>query len=98
MRTTTIAACTGLLLTLGLGTAATASAAAPPISSAPATIAELEAEGYHVQVNGPRASPLSYCSVTDVHGLRGSNVDDDGKLIDKDLHHTVYVDIACQNH
>ena len=95
MRTmTTAAACAGLFLTMGIGAAATASAS----SSAPDTIAQLEAEGYHVQVNGPRASPLSYCSVTNVHGLRDSNVDDDGKIIDQDLHTTVYVDIACQNH
>ncbi|MCV7013364.1 hypothetical protein H7I40_13305 [Mycolicibacterium madagascariense] len=80
---------------MGIGTAATASASSRP---APDTIAQLEAEGYHVQVNGPRASPLSYCSVTDVHGLRNSNVDDDGKIIDQNLHTTVYVDIACQNH
>jgi hypothetical protein len=94
--TTAVAACAGLFLTLGIGAAANASAMAS--RSATDTIANLEAEGYHVQVNGPRSSPLSYCSVTDVHGLRNSNVDDDGNLIDKDLHTTVYVDIACQNH
>ena len=97
MRTITIAAaCTGLFLSMGMGAAATASASSS--RPAPDTIAQLEAEGYHVQVNGPRASPLTYCSVTDVHGLRDSNVDDDGKIIDQDLHTTVYVDIACQNH
>lgn len=70
-------------------------AAANP--SATDTIANLHAEGHHVQINGSANVPLSFCKVTGVHGLNNSNVDSSGSRIDEDLFTTVYVDVHCDD-
>lgn len=64
--------------------------------SAVDTVAELEAAGHHVQLNGSVNVPLSQCDVTGVHGLNNSNIDEDGNRIDDRLYTTVYVDLSCE--
>jgi len=85
----------GLTTILGLGFAAPA--AARDFGSTADTIAQLEAQGHHVQLNGSTSVPLSQCKVTGVHGLNNSNLDESGNKIDADLHNTVYVDVVCHN-
>jgi len=90
------AATIGFVAALGLGVAAPAAAATG--DSTADTIAQLEAQGHHVQLNGSTgAVPLSQCTVTGTSGLNGSNVDESGNKIDPDLHNTVYVDVVCHN-
>lgn len=88
-----IATTTAALTTIvGLGFAAPAGAA----TQSPAdTIARLEAQGHHVQLNGSSNVPLSQCKLTGVHGLNDSNLDTSGNRIDQDLYTTVYVDVVC---
>jgi hypothetical protein len=81
----------------GLGLAETAAAMPSGNDSAADTVAKLEAEGYHVQLNGSANVPLSLCEVAGVHGLRNSNIDSSGSRIDEDLYTTVYVDVRCQD-
>ncbi|MCV7420145.1 hypothetical protein H7K45_06305 [Mycobacterium yunnanensis] len=90
------AATIGFAAALGLGVAAPA--AATNVGSTADTIAQLEAQGHHVQLNGSTgAVPLSQCKVTGTSGLNGSNYDETGNKIDPDLHSTVYVDVVCHN-
>ena len=64
--------------------------------SAVDTINELQSRGYHVQVNTSTSGPLSSCSVTDVHGLSGSNIDSRGQRINSGQFDTVYVNVQCR--
>ncbi len=64
--------------------------------SAVDTVSDLQSRGYHVQINANTTAPLSQCSVTDVHGLSGSNIDHTGSKIDAAQFHTVYVDVFCR--
>lgn len=89
------AASVSLTAILGLGLAAPAAAS---VNSTADTIAQLEAQGHHVQLNGSTAVPLSQCKVTGMSGLNNSNLDESGNKIDPDLHNTVYVDVVCHNH
>lgn len=79
--------------------APTAHAATPAGgSSAEHSVDWLEEQGYHVQLNGgPSQGSLSQCKTLGVHGLRDSNVDDDGLPLDPSAHTTVYVDVACND-
>ena len=92
-----VAAAGSLLVIAGVGFAGTAAAAETGKRSATDVIAKLEAQGHHVQLNGPTSAPLSQCKVTAVHGLNDSNIDSSGSRIDKNLYTTVYVDLSCQN-
>ena len=89
-------AAAGVSLTtiVGLGLAVPAGAS---VNSTADTIAQLEAQGHHVQLNGSTNVPLSQCKVTGTSGLNGSNYDESGNKIDPDLHSTVYVDVVCHN-
>ncbi|MEZ0051273.1 hypothetical protein ABIA30_002271 [Mycobacterium sp. MAA66] len=64
--------------------------------SAADTVHDLQARGYHVQINTNTVSPLSQCSVTDVHGLSDSNIDHTGHKIDPSQFTTVYVNAFCR--
>jgi hypothetical protein len=75
---------------------ATASALPTGGGSAVDTINELQSRGYHVQINTSTSGPLSACSVTDVHGLSGSNVDSRGQRINSGQFDTVYVNVQCR--
>ena len=90
-----LTATTGLAAVVGLGLAAPA--AASGVGSTADTIAQLEAQGHHVQLNGSTAVPLSQCKVTGVHGLNDSNLDESGNKVDPGVHSTVYVDVVCHN-
>jgi hypothetical protein len=90
----TAAAIVGLTTVMGLGFAAPSAAGT---RSAADTIAQLEAQGHHVQLNGTSTGPLSQCKVTGVYGLNNSNIDPSGSRIDEDLFTTVYVDVACSD-
>ncbi|KQY09073.1 hypothetical protein ASD37_00880 [Mycobacterium sp. Root135] len=95
MSTLGIAAASVSLTTIvGLGLAVPAGAS---VNSTADTIAQLEAQGHHVQLNGSTSVPLSQCKVTGTSGLNGSNYDESGNKIDPDLHSTVYVDVVCHN-
>ena len=72
---------TGAIAAAGFGTASTAGA---ETGAAAATVADLRAQGYSVQINGTQGD-LSDCTVTAVHGLSPSNPGG-----------TVYVDTACR--
>ncbi|GAB7069922.1 hypothetical protein H7J06_16300 [Mycobacterium hodleri] len=89
------AASVSLTAIVGFGLAAPAAAS---VNSTADTIAQLEAQGHHVQLNGSTAVPLSQCKVTGTSGLNNSNLDESGNKIDPDLHNTVYVDVVCHNH
>jgi len=82
---------------LGQGVAGAAIPAPTVTRSASDTVADLEAKGHHVQINGPTSGPLSLCKATGVHGLNDSNLDSLGNRIDEDLFSTVYVDVVCPN-
>ncbi|OKH85105.1 hypothetical protein EB75_00635 [Mycobacterium sp. ST-F2] len=75
---------------------ATASAMPTGGGSAVETINELQARGYHVQLNKNNTAPLSQCSVTDVHGLSGTNFDSKGHRINSGQFDTVHVNVSCQ--
>ena len=77
---------------LGLSALAAPAYAATPTggSSAEHSVDWLEQQGYHVQLNGgPSQGSLSQCKTLGIHGLRGSNVDDDGRPLDPSAHTTV---------
>lgn len=77
--------------------APTAAAIAPMGGSAEETVEWLRGEGYHVQLNGKPNGELSGCTATSVHGMRDSNVDSSGRIIDSDQFTTVHVDLSCNN-
>lgn len=60
------------------------------------TINALQAQGYNVQLNGAAVYPLSGCKVTGIEGMRDSNIDSNGAIIDRTELTTVYVDISCK--
>jgi hypothetical protein len=91
----TIAICSMSLL--GHGVAGATVPAPTGTRSASDTIADLEAKGHHVQINGSTSAPLSACKATGVHGLNDSNLDSVGNRIDDDRYGTVYVDVVCPN-
>jgi len=72
---------TGAMAAAGFGPAATAGA---ETGAAYATIADLKAQGYSVQINGAQGD-LSDCTIGAVHGLTPSNSGG-----------TVYVDTVCR--
>jgi hypothetical protein len=58
-----------------------------------ATVDDLEAQGYDVQINwvsGRSSVPLHWCKVTAIHNPNHSAPTDDGLS-------TVYVDVSCPN-
>ena len=58
----------------------------------------LRSEGYDVQLDGgPSQGSLSQCTATGVSGLRGSNIDDEDRRIDKAQLDTVYVTTSCND-
>jgi hypothetical protein len=59
-------------------------------------VQDLQARGYHVQLNANTTAPLGQCSVTDVHGLADSNIDHTGHKIDPGQFTTVYVNLSCR--
>ncbi|MBJ7336459.1 MAG: hypothetical protein JHC64_02090 [Mycolicibacterium sp.] len=77
--------------------APSAAAVAPTGGSADETVDWLRGEGYHVQLNGKPNGSLSGCVATGVHGMRDSNVDSEGRIIDSGQHTTVHVDLSCNN-
>jgi len=87
----------GSILFLGQGVAAATVPAPIGTRSASDTVADLEAKGHHVQINGPTSGPLSLCKATGVHGLNNSNLDSSGNRIDEDQFSTIYVDVVCPN-
>lgn len=87
----------GSMLFLGQGVASAAASAPTGTRSASDTVADLEAKGHHVQINGSASAPLSACKATGVHGLNDSNLDSSGNRIDDDRFSTVYVDVVCPN-
>jgi hypothetical protein len=60
------------------------------------TINALQSQGYNVQLNGAAVYPLSGCKVTGIEGMRDSNIDSNGAIIDRTKLTTVYVDISCK--
>jgi hypothetical protein len=64
--------------------------------SAVDTVQDLEARGYHVQLNSNTTAALTECAVTDVHGLADSNIDHTGHKIDPDQFTTVFVNVFCR--
>jgi hypothetical protein len=87
----------GSMLFFGQGVADAAVPAPAGNRSASDTVADLEAKGHHVQINGSTNGPLSLCKATGVHGLNDSNLDSAGNRIDDDQFSTVYVDVVCPN-
>ncbi|MBI3214638.1 MAG: hypothetical protein HYZ38_12495 [Mycobacterium sp.] len=77
------------------GLAAGASAALDTGGSAADVVATLRTQDYAVQINGSPGVPLSECTVTDIHGLSGSDIDATGQRIDPTTFSTVYVDTTC---
>lgn len=79
-----------------LALAPTAAALPTGGGSAADTVHELQSRGYHVQLNSNTTAPLSQCSVTDVHGLSDSNINDTGHKLDPSQFTTVYVNVQCR--
>jgi hypothetical protein len=77
---------------LGLAGAATAF---PSDGSAADTVKSLQDKGFNVRLNGTVSGSLSKCTVTGLHGLNNSNVDDSGSIIDSSQRTTVFVDVSC---
>jgi hypothetical protein len=71
-------------------------AALPSGGSASETIAQLQAEGYQVQVNGTVNTPLSQCRVLEVSGLRGT--ESGGVRLHPAQLDTAFVDVSCPSH
>lgn len=90
------AAATGAFSLVAMAPIAQATALPTGGGSAADTVHELQARGYHVQLNANTTAPLSQCSVTDVHGLSGSNFDHSGQRIDSGQFDTVYVNVSCR--
>jgi hypothetical protein len=87
------------LLAAAISLAVAPAATADPVwpvagaQSASATIDDLEAQGYDVQINwvsGVSSVPLSWCKVTAIHNPNHSPPA--GNSLD-----TVYVDVSCPN-
>ena len=97
MKKSSIAGATLCALAAAVLSAPSAIAMAPMGGSADETVDWLREEGYHVQLNGKPNGPLSGCVATGVHGLRDSNVDSHGRLIDAGQFTTVHVDLSCNN-
>jgi hypothetical protein len=87
----------GSMLILGQGVAGAAVSTPAGTRSASDTVADLEAKGHHVQINGTTTVPLSLCKATGVHGMNDSNLDSAGNRIDEDRFSTIYVDVVCPN-
>jgi hypothetical protein len=87
----------GSMMFVGQGVAGAALPAPTGTRSAGDTVADLEAKGHHVQINGQANGPLSLCKATGIHGLNNSNLDSAGNRIDEDQFSTVYVDVVCPN-
>lgn len=93
-------------LVVGAATVAFAAAAMAPASTASAlptaggsaadTVQDLQARGYHVQLNANTTAALSQCAVTDIHGLSDSNIDQTGHKIDPAQFTTVFVNVFCR--
>lgn len=92
-------------LVAGAAVAFAAAAMAPAISasalptgggSAADTVQDLQARGYHVQLNANTTAALSQCAVTDIHGLSDSNIDHTGHKIDPAQFTTVFVNVFCR--
>jgi hypothetical protein len=82
---------TSVAALLLLGAAAVITAPTATASGADATIADLQSEGYVVNVNYPNGfdtKPLAECTVTNVNNPSSSPKPGD----------TVYVDVTCPNH
>jgi hypothetical protein len=79
------------------GVGAAASIATAPLAAADGadqTIADLQAQGYLVQINwttGYATEPLSICTVTGINNPNHSGAKSSSA-------ETVYVDVACPNH
>jgi hypothetical protein len=85
-------------LMMGAVALAPAAAAVPMGGSAQDTVEWLRSEGYDVQLDGgPSQGSLSQCAATGVSGLRGSNIDDEDRRIDKAQLDTVYVTTSCND-
>lgn len=85
----------GAAMSLAIAPVATAEPVWPVAGaeSASATIDDLEAQGYHVQINwvsGVSSVPLSSCKVTAIHNPNHSPPIEDTFA-------TVYVDVSCPN-
>lgn len=78
------------LLVAGAATTAIAAAPVASASGADTTIADLQAQGYIVNVNylNGQAKALSQCTVTNVNNPSSSPQPGD----------TIYVDVRCPNH
>jgi hypothetical protein len=89
-----------IFVAASLGSPAAAAAAAPGgpggFGNAQDTINSLQAQGFNVQLNGAAVYPLSGCKVTGIEGLRDSNINSNGSIIDPTKLTTVYVDISCK--
>lgn len=93
---TIITTTVGALAVAALGFTGVAAAAPTGGSSVADTVKTLQDQGFNVQLNGARPDvPVSECTVTDIHGLRDSNVDASGQKIDPRQLTIVYVDISC---
>lgn len=55
------------------------------------TVANLQKQGYSVQLNGSVSAPLSQCTVTDVHGASALPAGQSSAMSST----TVYVDVSC---
>jgi hypothetical protein len=83
-----------VLATFGAAAVALAAAPVAAAAGADATIADLQSQGYIVQINwinGYNTKPLSTCTVTNVN-----NPDRSGAAPQPGA--TVYVDVRCPNH
>jgi hypothetical protein len=88
------AAIAGALAATALGLAGAAAAIPTGGANAEDVIKSLQADGYDVQLNGVAPVPLSRCTVTAVHGLRGTS-DSAGRPLNPGQLNTVYVDFVC---
>jgi len=98
MKIFTISGVAGAVIAVAVGLAAGASAAPIQGGSAADVIADLQEQGYTVQLNGAQNdNPLSRCQVTGVEGLRGTMTASDitMMLLEPQQFDTVYVDIYC---
>jgi hypothetical protein len=86
----------GIVTGHGLGWAGAAAAGPSDFGNAQDTIDALQAQGYHVVLNGAAVNPLSRCKVTGIEGLNSSNIDAAGRRIDATQFDRLYVDIYCR--
>ena len=95
-RTHVITGLTTAVAGFGLALAPIAGALPTGGGSAADTVQDLQARGYHVQLNANTTASLDQCSVTDVHGLADSNIDHTGHKIDPTQFSTVFVNVFCR--